>query len=64
MANNKDTLLIVLIVVIVLILFGGFGGYGMMSGFNGGFILLGWFFNILIFILVIAGIYWLIKKIK
>jgi len=66
MTNNKNTLLIVLIVVVVLILFGGFGlgGYNMISGYNNGFTLFNWVFNLLILVLVIVGIYWLVKNIN
>ena len=59
MTSNKNTLTIVLIVIIVLLLFGGLGG-GMMNGYLG----LSWIFNILMVILVVMGIYWLVKNIN
>ena len=68
MENQSRTLIIVLIVVLVLLLFGNFGygmgGFGgMMGGFYGGFMLLGWIINIFIIILIILGIYWLVRHI-
>lgn len=57
-----------LIVVLVLLLFGSFGfgmgGFGgMMSGFYSGFMLLGWIINIFIIVLIILGVYWLVRHI-
>ena len=63
MENQNRTLTIVLIVVLVLLLFGNFG-FGMRSGLYGGFIFLGWIFNIIIIVLIILGVYWLIKHIN
>jgi uncharacterized membrane protein len=70
MENTNKTLMIVLIVVLVLLLFGnigygmgGFGG-GMMGGLYGGFMLLGWIFNLIIFVLIILGVYWLVRHIS
>jgi uncharacterized membrane protein len=70
MENQNRTLIIVLVVVLVLLLFGNFGfgmggfGGGMMDGFYGGFMLLGWILNIIIFVLIILGIFWLIRHIS
>jgi uncharacterized membrane protein len=65
--NNNNLIIGVIIVAVILILLGGFGfgnrGYGMMGGYNSGFMLFGWIFNILIIILIIVGAYWVIKNI-
>jgi heme/copper-type cytochrome/quinol oxidase subunit 4 len=54
---------VVVAVLIVLGLFGfGFRNYGMMGGNNNGFVSFGGIFGILMAVLVIAGIYWLIKN--
>ena len=61
MTKNKNTLIIVLIIVVVLLLLGGFGSYNMM---NSGFMLLNWIVNAVILVLVILGIYWLVRNIN
>jgi uncharacterized membrane protein len=69
MENKNRTLVIVLVIIIVLLMLGNFGygmmGFrsGMMGGYYGEFILLNWIINILMIILIIFGIYWLIKHI-
>ena len=67
MANKNNNLIIgILAVAAILILLGifgsGFGGYGMMGGYGIGFMSFGWIFNILIIVLIITGIYWLIRN--
>ncbi len=68
MSNNNNLIFGIVIVVVVFTLLGifgfWFGDYGMMGGYSTGFMLFGWFFNLLIIILVIVGIYWLMKKIN
>jgi hypothetical protein len=63
--DNKNLIIGVLVIVLVLVLLGsfGFGGYGMMMGYNPGFMMFGWIFNIIIIILIILGIFWLIKHV-
>ena len=64
MKIDNNTLAILLVVVLVVLLFGGFG-FGMMSfggGMMNGYYNFGWIFNVLILILIIAGAYWLVKK--
>jgi len=63
MENTNKTLMIVLIVVLVLLLFGNFG-YGMMGGFYSGFMFLGWILNVVLIVLIILGVYWLVKHIS
>jgi uncharacterized membrane protein len=63
MKNENRTLIIVLIIVLVLLLFGNFG-FGMRGGYYDGFMLLGWILNIIIFVLIILGIFWLIRHIS
>ena len=63
MENTNKTLMIVLIVVLVLLLFGNFG-YGMMGGLYSGFMFLGWIFNVVLIVLIILGVYWLVKHIS
>ncbi len=67
--KDKNNLILgIVIVVALLVLFRiiGFGsmGYGMMGGYNYGFMSFDWIFNILVIILIIAGIYWFIKNTK
>jgi uncharacterized membrane protein len=65
--DNKNFIIGIVVVIAILILlefFGfGFRSYGMMSGYSYGFMSLGWIFSILVIILIIVGIYWLIKNI-
>ncbi len=65
-SKNTRNLIIVITIVVVLILLGLFGydfrGYGMMAGYAVGNMLFGWIFSILILILLLVGIYWLIKN--
>lgn len=66
MKTDTKTIIIVLVVLLVLLSFGGmrsFGG-GMMGDYSGGFLFLGWIFNLLMLILVILGILWLIKNVN
>ena len=46
--------------------FAGFGGYGTMGMMNGGYgsgmMFFGWITWLLVVILVVAGIYWLVKS--
>ena len=63
MENTNKTLMIVLIVVLVLLLFGNFG-YGMMGGLYSGFMFLGWILNVVLIVLIILGVYWLVKHIS
>jgi protein-S-isoprenylcysteine O-methyltransferase Ste14 len=64
--DNRNTITLVVVVVAVLIILGlfgfGFRNYGMMGGYNNGFISFAGIFGILMVVLVIAGIYWLIKN--
>jgi len=64
--DNKNLLIGVLVVIAVLIILGvfgfGFRNYGMMGYSSSGFMSFSWIFSILIIILIIAGIYWLIKN--
>lgn len=64
--NNNNLIIGILAAVAILIFLGifgsGFGGYGMMGGYGGGFMSFGWIFSILVIVLIIAGIYWLIKN--
>ena len=62
MKNENRTLIIVLIVVLVLLLFGNFG-FGMRGGYYGDFMFLGWIFNIIILVLIVMGVYWLVKHV-
>lgn len=69
MKKNNTQLWVIAIIGIVLLLafFGisGFGGYGMMGMMGGGYgygmMFFGWITWVLVAILIIAGIYWLIK---
>jgi hypothetical protein len=63
--DNKNLIIGALVIIVVIIFLGsfGFGGYGMMRGYNPEFMIFGWIFNILIFILIILGIFWLIKHV-
>lgn len=62
--NNNNLIIGVVIIVVVLILLGSFrfGGYGMMGRYNPGFMLFSWILNIIIIILIILGIFWVIKN--
>ena len=64
--NNNNLIIGILAVAAILIVLGifgsGFGSYGMMEGYSSGFMSFGWIFNVLVIILIIAGIYWLIKN--
>ena len=64
--DNYNTIALVIVVVVVLIILGMFGfgyrNYGMMGGYNNGFMSFSGIFGILMVVLVIAGIYWLIKN--
>lgn len=67
MAKQNNNLIIGIIVVVVIIILLGslsFGGYGMMGRYNTGFALLGGILNILIIILIIIGIFWVIKHVN
>lgn len=63
--NNKNLIIGALVVLVVLLLLGtvGFGSYGMM-GYNPGFMLLNFVFSILVIVIIILGVYWLIKHIN
>ena len=68
--NNKEknSLIIVLSVVVVLLLFGGFGMRSFDSGMMDFSNVIFWLFNgmvsVLLFILIVLGIYWLIKHVN
>ncbi len=64
--NNLIMGIIVVVVLLMLLRIIGFGSmdYGMMGGYNYGFMSFSWIFNILIILLIIAGIYWFIKNTK
>jgi hypothetical protein len=63
--KDKNNLIIILGIVIVLLLFGRFGfGGAMMEISNFGFVLFNSIVGILLLVLIIFGIYWLIKKIN
>jgi len=61
--DTKNLIIAVLVIAAVLIILGalGFGGYGIMGGFGMGSMSFNWIFNILIIVLIIAGIYWFVK---
>ena len=64
--DNKNLIIVIAVVIGVLLLLGlfgfGFRGYGMMTGYDTGFMSFGWIMSILVIVLIIAGIYWLIKN--
>jgi hypothetical protein len=66
MAKNNNNLIIGVIVVVVILMFlGSFGfGGGMIGGYGSGFMLFGLVLNILIIVLIILGIFWLIKHVN
>ena len=65
MTNKNNNLVIgIVVIIVILILLGGFGGYGMMGGFNPGFMIVGWIFNLLVIILIIIGIFWVIRNVS
>jgi len=69
MANkdNKTIIIGIIIGIIILIILGTYSGYGMMrmmGGYGSVFLPFGWIFSVLLIILLIVGIYWLVKKMK
>ena len=71
MTKKNNTLVIVLLIALIIVLFGGFRfgatgfGSGIVSGYNGFmFLFSSIFMSAFLIILVILGLYWLIKKIN
>lgn len=66
--SNNNLLIGIVVVIVICILFGGFGfgyrGYGMMGGYDYGFMLFNNVIMILLTILIVVGIFWLIKNIN
>ena len=67
MNNKNNSWIIVAIIAVAVLLFSGifgfgFRNYGMMYGYGDGFMLYNGIFSILIIVLIVAGIYWLIKN--
>jgi cytochrome c biogenesis factor len=64
--KNNNILMVVLVIVLVLLLFGGFGmrSFGIVDVSNFGFQLINGAVMLLLIVLIVLGIFWLIKNLK